>query len=146
MNASGLEELLGLDNSLAAYVAAFGRAAEKVIEVGIGAKDLTVASFVRVVDVYQCSIEFERRHRVYGWGFIGDETLAVLRTSPQDTEQETVIRVLTERAVHAAEVIEDGSTSTLRDGEPRTYKTEDGRELQIPNLEADLRERVATKV
>ncbi|MBW1757751.1 MAG: hypothetical protein JRJ80_16490 [Deltaproteobacteria bacterium] len=91
---------------------------------------------------HEALAEFERRHRVYGWGFIGDDTLAVLQTSPQDTEQEAVIRVLTERAVHAAEVIEDGSTSTLRDGEPRTYKTEDGKELQIPNLEADLRERV----
>jgi hypothetical protein len=91
---------------------------------------------------HEALAEFERRHRVYGWGFIGDDTLAVLQTSPQDTEREAVIRVLTERAVHAAEVIEDGSTSTLRDGEPRTYKTEDGRELQIPNLEGELRERV----
>ena len=91
---------------------------------------------------HEALAEFERRHRVYGWGFIGDDTLAVLQTSPQETEQEAVIRVLTERAVHAAEVIEDGSTSTLRDGEPRTYKAEDGRELQIPNLEAELRERV----
>ncbi len=91
---------------------------------------------------HEALAEFERRHRVYGWGFIGDDTLAVLQTSPQETEQEAVIRVLTERAVHAAEVIEDGSTSTLRDGEPRTYKAEDGTELQIPNLEAELRERV----
>ena len=53
-----------------------------------------------------------------------------------------MIRVLTERAAHAAEVIEDGSTSLLRDDEPRTYETEDGKELQIPNLEAALRERV----
>jgi hypothetical protein len=91
---------------------------------------------------HEALAEFERRHRVYGWGFIGDDTLAVLQTSPQDTEREAVIRVLTERAMHAAEVVEDGSTSTLRDGEPRTYKAEDGRELQIPNLEAELRERV----
>ncbi len=93
---------------------------------------------------HEALAEFERRHRVYGWGFIGDDTLAVLQTSPQDTEQEAVIRVLTERAVHAAEVIEDGSTSTLANGEPRTYKAEDGTELQVPNLEADLRERVIT--
>ncbi|MBW1756045.1 MAG: hypothetical protein JRJ80_07725 [Deltaproteobacteria bacterium] len=93
---------------------------------------------------HEALAEFERRHRVYGWGFIGDDTLAVLRESPQDTEREAVIRVLTERAMHAAEVIEDGSTSTLRDDEPRTYKAEDGRELQIPNLEAELRERVVT--
>jgi hypothetical protein len=91
---------------------------------------------------HEALAEFERRHRVYGWGFIGDDTLAVLQTSPQDTEREAVIRVLTERAMHAAEVIEDGSTSTLRDGEPRTYKAEDGRELQIPNLEGELRDRV----
>jgi len=91
---------------------------------------------------HEALAEFERRHRVYGWGFIGDDTLAVLQTSPQETEQEAVIRVLTERAVHAAEVIEDGSTSTLRDGEPRTYEAEDGTERQIPNLEAELRERV----
>ena len=91
---------------------------------------------------HEALAEFERRHRVYGWGFIGDDTLAVLQTSLQDTEREAVIRVLTERAMHAAEVIEDGSTSTLRDGEPRTYKAEDGRELPIPNLEAELRERV----
>jgi hypothetical protein len=91
---------------------------------------------------HEALAEFERRHRVYGWGFIGDDTLAVLQTSPQDTEQEAVIRVLTERAVHAAEVIEDGSTSTIRDDEPRTYKDEDGKEHQIPNLEADLRVRL----
>ncbi|MBW2687400.1 MAG: hypothetical protein JRE19_16020, partial [Deltaproteobacteria bacterium] len=91
---------------------------------------------------HEALAEFERRHRVYGWGFIGDDTLAVLQKSPQDTEQEAVIRVLTERAVHAAEIIEDGSTSTLRDDEPRTYKAEDGTERQIRNLEAELRERI----
>ncbi len=93
---------------------------------------------------HEALAEFERRHRVYGWGFIGDDTLAVLQQSPVDTEHEAVIRVLTERAVHAAQVIEDGSTSMLRDDKPRTYKTEDGKELPIPNLEADLRERVIT--
>jgi len=91
---------------------------------------------------HEALAEFERRHHVYGWGFIGNDTLAVLRTTPQETEREALIRVLTERAMHAAEVIEDGSTSFVREDEPRTYKTEDGRELQIPNFEAELRERV----
>ncbi len=93
---------------------------------------------------HEALAEFERRHRVYGWGFIGNDTLAVLQTTPEATEQEAVIRMLTERAMHAAEVIEDGSTSTLGDGEPRTYKTEDGQTLPIPNFEAELRERVIT--
>lgn len=91
---------------------------------------------------HEALAEFERRHRVYGWGFIGGDTLAVLQRTPEETEQESVIRVLTERAMHAAEVIEDGSTSTKRDGEPRTYETEDGQVKQIPNFEAELRERV----
>jgi hypothetical protein len=91
---------------------------------------------------HEALAEFERRHRIYGWGFIGVDTIAELRKTPQETEQEAVIRVLTERAMHAAEVIEDGSTSTLPNGEPRTYKTEDGRELKVPNFEAELRERV----
>jgi lipoprotein-anchoring transpeptidase ErfK/SrfK len=91
---------------------------------------------------HEALAEFERRHRVYGWGFIGVDTLDELRKTPQETEQEAVIRVLTERAMHAAQVIEDGSTSTLPDGAPRMYKTEDGRELQVPNFEAELRQRV----
>ena len=91
---------------------------------------------------HEALAEFERRHRVYGWGFIGKDTLAVLQKTPEETEQEAVIRVLTERAMHAAEVIEDGSTSTKRDGEPRTYTTASGVERQIPNFEAELRARV----
>jgi hypothetical protein len=91
---------------------------------------------------HEALAEFERRHRVYGWGFIGRDTLDVLRKTPQETEQEAVIRVLTERAMHAAKVIEDGSTSTLRDGEPRTYETEDGDVRPLPNLESELREHV----
>ncbi|MGB8332382.1 MAG: L,D-transpeptidase [Polyangiales bacterium] len=91
---------------------------------------------------HEALAEFERRHRVYGWGFIGVDTLAELKKTPQETEQEAVIRVLTERAMHAAAVIEDGSTATLPGGEPRTYKTEDGKVLPVPNFEAELRERV----
>jgi hypothetical protein len=91
---------------------------------------------------HEALAEFERRHRVYGWWFIVGDTLEVLQKTPEETEQEAVIRVLTERAMHAAEVIEDGSTSTKRDGEPRTYKTEDGQVKQIPNFEAELRSRV----
>ena len=91
---------------------------------------------------HEALAEFERRHRVYGWGFIGGDTLAILQKTPQETEQEAVIRVLTERAMHAAKVIEDGSTSTKGDGEPRTFKTASGEERPIPNFEAELQKRV----
>jgi hypothetical protein len=50
---------------------------------------------------HEALAEFERRHRVYSWGAIGPETLAALRMDTAQVEHETVVRVLTERAMHA---------------------------------------------
>ncbi|MDH5492817.1 MAG: hypothetical protein OEY14_12765, partial [Myxococcales bacterium] len=69
-------------------------------------------------------------------------TLEALRRTPSENEREAVLRVLTERAVLAAGVIEDGSRSTRPDGEPRTFRGADGEEHPIPNLEAEIRERL----
>lgn len=82
---------------------------------------------------HEALAEFERRHRVYGWGYIGRDTLEMLRRSPLEGEQEAVIRVLTERALHAAGVIEDGSV-----GE-RTFRGADGAQHPVPNLEGQIR-------
>jgi len=82
--------------------------------------------------------EFERRHRVYSWGFLGKDTVAVLRLTPAEAERRAVLRVLTERAIHAAGIIEDGSTGVTNDGMPRTFQGGDGRAHPIPNLVADL--------
>lgn len=92
----------------------------------------------------QALAEFERRNRIYGWGFIGGETLDALRQSPQELARRTVVRVLTERAMHAAGVIEDGSTSKKKDGSPRTFKGADGKQHPIPNLEEELRKAVVS--
>ena len=85
---------------------------------------------------HEAIAEFERRHRVYGWGFIGRETLTALRRSPMELEQEAVIRVLTERAVHSLGVLEDGSA------EDSTYRNAAGEEVPVRDLEAETRERV----
>ncbi len=81
---------------------------------------------------HEALAEFERRHRVYGWGYLGRETLEMLRRSPMDVEQEDVIRIVTERAMHAAGVIEDGSVDA-------TFVGRDGQEHQVPNLEGQIR-------
>ncbi|MBX7191776.1 MAG: hypothetical protein K1X94_06950 [Sandaracinaceae bacterium] len=81
---------------------------------------------------HEALAEFERRHRIYGWGFLGRETLDMLRRSPMEGDQEAVIRVLTERAMHAAGVIEDGSVSG-------SYRGSDGVEHEVPNLEGQIR-------
>jgi hypothetical protein len=86
--------------------------------------------------------EFERRHRVYSWGYLGKDTLAVLRVPPAEAERRAVVRILTERAIHAAAVLEDGSTSQRDDGKPNTYKTADGKERPIPNLVGELEARL----
>lgn len=90
---------------------------------------------------HEALAEFERRHRVYGWGYIGRQTLERLRQAPMELEREAVIRVLTERAMHAYGVLEDGSAPG-QDEEPATYRGRDGQEHEIPNLEAQLRERL----
>jgi len=81
---------------------------------------------------------FERKHRVFGYGHLGKDTVRALKTPPLEGERETIIRVLTERALHAAGFLEDGSTSGPPD-KPRTFRGKDGREHPIPNLERDLR-------
>lgn len=89
---------------------------------------------------HEALAEFERRHRVYGWGFVGGETLDRLREPSLELERRAVLRVLTERAMHALGVIEDGSTSN--EERPRTYRGLDGRERPIPNFEAELERRI----
>jgi hypothetical protein len=91
---------------------------------------------------HEALAEFERRHRVYGWGYIGKETLEALKESPMELERRAVVRVLTERAIHAAGVIEDGSMSELFNGDPRTFTGRDGKEHPIPDLETRLRESI----
>lgn len=78
--------------------------------------------------------EYERQHRVFSFGYLGRDSLTPLRQPPLDVDRESVLRVLTERAVHAAGVLEDGSV------EAATYKGRDGRERPVPNLVAQLQD------
>lgn len=86
--------------------------------------------------------EFEKRNRVFSWGFIGKDSLVPLRLMPMENDREGLLRVLIERAAQAAGVIEDGSTATLASGAPRTWRDVSGVEHPIPNLFAQLRETV----
>ncbi len=90
---------------------------------------------------HEALAEFERRHRVYSWGAIGPNTLEALRMDTRQVEHETVIRVLTERAVHAFGAVEDGSAKKA-DGTPIQYRGADGQMRSVPNLEDELRNAV----
>lgn len=91
---------------------------------------------------HEALAELERRHRIYGWGFLGRGTTDLLRTTPSMAQRDDVLRVLTERAMHSAGVLEDGSTSVRHNGKPRTFKGADGKQHPIPNLESEIRERL----
>jgi hypothetical protein len=85
--------------------------------------------------------EFERRHRIFGWGFLWKETLNALQTPPMELERAAVLRVLTERAMHAAGFLEDGSAGGT-EAKPRTYTGADGKDHPIRSLEAEMRENI----
>ncbi|MCA9536033.1 MAG: hypothetical protein KC593_20240 [Myxococcales bacterium] len=90
---------------------------------------------------HEALAEFERRHRIYGWGFIGRETLDALRKTPLENERDAVLRVLTERAIHAAGILEDGSASEAHPENTR-YVGADGARHTVRNLVAELEARV----
>ncbi len=81
---------------------------------------------------------FERKHRVFGWGFISRDTVDALKEAPLEGERQAVIRVLTERAMHVGGFIEDGSVS--RGDKPPMFKGKDGKEHPVPNIEKQLKE------
>jgi hypothetical protein len=95
---------------------------------------------------HEALAEFERRHRIFGWGFVGNETLVQLRLSPIELERRALVRILTERAMHSLGVVEDGSAPPNAEGVARTFRGRDGREHEVPNLEADLSQRIVSSL
>ncbi|MEY4576430.1 MAG: hypothetical protein RL701_1133 [Pseudomonadota bacterium] len=91
--------------------------------------------------------EYERRNGVFSMGYLGKDSLTPLRSSPHEVEREAVLRLLTERALHTAAVLEDGSVeafATSHPDEPHVFIGNDGAEHPIPNLAARMRETLQT--
>lgn len=80
--------------------------------------------------------KFEKRNRLFGWGALTRDTLAALRKTPFELERESVIRVLTERAMQALGVIEDGSITNAQ------FRGRDGQQHPVRNMENEVREAV----
>jgi len=81
-------------------------------------------------------LNFERRHRFYGWGYFNEETAHALSWNPEETAFHTLRRALAERVMDTAGIIEDGST--FRDGKAPTYRGADGVERPVRNLEQEF--------
>jgi len=83
----------------------------------------------------QALAAWERKNDVFGWGFLGGETLAALQRPQMDLHFETFRRILMERLSDAAGILEDGSAAGGKS--PATYKDASGKEHPVPNLIGD---------
>jgi hypothetical protein len=81
--------------------------------------------------------EFERKNRVFSLGYLGKDSLTPLRRAPLEVDYDAALRILTERAMHAAGVLEDG---TLDADEQAVFTTQAGLQQHVPNLSQQLRD------
>ena len=61
---------------------------------------------------------WERKHDIFGWGFLGGETLGMLLRPTRALSLEAFKRALAERVADAAGIVEDGSINLIRAQEP----------------------------
>jgi hypothetical protein len=80
----------------------------------------------------QALIRFQRKHKLYDAAAFRKETMLTLGRSMLENDHTALVRVLTERVVSAADVVEDGSVDR-KDGPP-TYKNDKGETVPVRNL------------
>jgi hypothetical protein len=86
---------------------------------------------------HQALSAFERKNRIFAWGFFGNETLVALGRTPAERLYDAFLRVVSERVADSLAIIEDGS-ATGADGKPATYRDADGEVREVPNLVAEV--------
>ena len=77
---------------------------------------------------------WERKHDIFGWGFVGGETLGMLLRPTRPLSLEAFKRVLAERVADAAGIVEDGSISLIKRKTPITWRDSADAARPVPNL------------
>jgi hypothetical protein len=80
---------------------------------------------------HEALADWEKKNDLFGWGFLGGETLEALQKPPLALHFDTWKRILAERVADAAGIVEDGSVSTGK--KPATYKDDSGEHV-VPDL------------
>jgi len=80
----------------------------------------------------QALVRFQRKHKLYDAAAFKKETMLALGRTLLENDHAAFMRVLTERVVSAADVLEDGSVEG-KNG-PATYKDESGATVPVRNL------------
>ncbi len=79
---------------------------------------------------------FEKKHDVMGWGHFTEANISMLALSPREAVHQRLVRVLTERVVSSAGILEDGSA---RDWRPDfSYENEAGDALPLRDLAGEF--------
>jgi hypothetical protein len=79
---------------------------------------------------------FQQKHMIYESNYLRQKTMDVLARSPLANDHQSLLRVLRERVVAAAGVVEDGSAEG-KNG-PATYTDAKGQTVQVRNLVDEL--------
>ncbi|MGB0645837.1 MAG: L,D-transpeptidase family protein [Bradymonadia bacterium] len=75
---------------------------------------------------------FQRKHKLYVWGVLEEDTLAALSKPPMVLNYDAFLRALRERIVAAAGIIEDGTNA--QGGDIPEYTAKDGTRIKVRNL------------
>ncbi len=84
---------------------------------------------------HEALARWERKNDIFGWGFLGGETLAALLAPTRASILDAFKRVLAERVADAAGIVEDGSINRTK--RPPTWRDQAGAEHPVPNLVGD---------
>ncbi len=87
---------------------------------------------------------FERKHDLMGWGHFKSDNVEVLALPPEQAIHQRLLRVLQERTMISAGVLEDGSAATWknRKGKTFTYKDAEGNEHELRDLASEYQNAV----
>lgn len=86
---------------------------EQLFDGGDGRGDFELGRFDGAT--HHALANFEKKHDVMGWGHFTADNITVFARSPREAVHDRLVRVLTERVVSAAGIVEDGSA---RDWQP----------------------------
>jgi hypothetical protein len=77
---------------------------------------------------------WERKNDIFGWGFLGGETLGSLLRPTRELLLDDFRRFLAERIADAASIVEDGSINLARRRNPPTWRDDTGATHPVPDL------------
>ena len=148
-------EKLGIDDAALLFEHPDNTQSKKLIEIGIEYEALAEAQKQLVCEglynpgdaeryikggldwrTHEALVKFERKNRIFGWGYFGGDTIEALGKSRIARLYDSFVRVMNERIVDATEIIEDGSAVNEK-GEPATYVDQNGETKPVPNLVAE---------